>query len=410
MTSVRLFVLLCLPAVAQAAESSRPYDVGYHARFLPDQGYVEGRLEVSQPLARLIQLDFNAPEPRYSHFTGDGEITRNGERLIWEVPREGGELRYRVLVDHQRSGAYDARLTRDWAIARLDDLLPPARVRSRVGSHSEARLYLEGPQDWSFETRYGAVDEDGVTVDTAGRRFDRPLGWLAAGDLGIRRTRIADRRIAIAGPKGQGFRRMDLLTFLRWTLPEFTRIAPSLPERLVIVAGSEDMWRGGLSGPGSLYLHPSRPLVSGNATSTLLHELMHVAMQEPPENGADWIVEGLAEYYSLVVLLRSGGISGRRFQRSLDGLEAWAREKDGRLADPSTGADSARAVLLFRDLDLELRHAGESLDAVAGELLSRRVSLQRLGELVSARLDGASKVLEPVLEDADLDLDDRAGD
>jgi hypothetical protein len=133
---------------------------------------------------------------------------------------------------------------------------------------------------------------------------------------------------------------------------------------------------------------------------------MHVAMQEPPEDGADWIVEGLAEYYSLVVLLRSGGISGRRFQRSLERLEAWARKENGRLTDPSTGADSARAVLLFRDLDLELRHGGESLDAVVDELLSRGVSLQRLCEVVSARLDGASSVLEPVLKDAEIDPDD----
>jgi hypothetical protein len=254
------------------------------------------------------------------------------------------------------------------------------------------------------------VDEDGVSLDTGGRRFDRPLGWLAAGDLGIRRTRIADRRIAIAGPRGEGFRSMDMLTFLRWTLPELIRVAPSFPERLLIVGSSEDMWRGGLSGPGSLYVHPSRPLVSGNATSTVLHELMHVATLEPPESDADWIAEGLAEYYSLVVLLRTGGISGRRFQRSLDWLEAWARVRDGRLSDPSTSANTARAVLLFRDLDLELRQAGQSLDAVTRDLLEDRIGLKRLAELVTASLQAPSQVLAPVLRAAGPNGDKRRHD
>ena len=397
MSLCRLVVLLILPACLVAAEPDRPYEVAYHAHFLPEEGHVEASVTVEQPLQRLVELDFNAPESRYSRFEGDGEVTREGRRLIWRVPREGGELRYRVEVDQVRSGAFDARLTDQWAVARLDNLFPPARVRSRVRASSNARLYLTGPKGWSFETRYGPVGEQGVAVDREGRRFDRPLGWFAAGDLGIRRARIAERRIAIAGPKDQGFRRMDMLTFLHWTLPELVRIAPSLPQRVAIVGGSQDMWRGGLSGPGSVYVHPDRPLVSGNATSTLLHELMHVAMEEPPVDGADWIVEGLAEYYSLVILLRTSGISGSRFQRSLERLEDWARSEDGTLVDPSTGADTARAALLFRDLDLELRQAGESLDGVTAELLSGRVSAERLEKLVARRLSKRSRVLAPVL-------------
>lgn len=395
---LRLLALLLLSAAsAAAADLDRPYDVEYHARFLPEEGYVAARIRVEQSRHRLIELDFNAPKARYGDFEGDGELRRDGDRLIWQVPDDGGEISYRMKVDHLRDDAHDARMTDDWVIARLDDVFPPVSVRSRVRSYARTRLYLQGPADWSFETRYGPVDEDGVTVDTDGRRFDRPLGWMAAGELGIRRSRIAGRRVTIAGPRDQSFRRMDLLTFLHWTLPELTAIAPTFPQRLLIVGSSQDMWRGGLSGPGSLYVHPDRPLVSGNATSTLLHELVHVATEEPPERGADWVAEGLAEYYSLVILLRTGGISGRRFQRSLDWLEDWAREEGGHLADPSTGADTARAVLLFRDLDLELREAGESLDTVAAELLSGRLSVKRLAALMEDALGGPSHVLAPVL-------------
>lgn len=396
MRPTRLLLLLALLA-GSAGAVARDYGLVYRAEFLPEKGYARAEMVVDQTGPGLTLLDLNAPASTYSNFEGDGSVSRQGDRLIWKVPRSGGALRYRVQVDHKRSGAWDARLTPDWAIVRLDDLFPPARSRARRGAEARTRLELRGPSGWSFETRYGPVDGDGVSVDTPGRRIDRPLGWLAAGDLGIRRTRVGDRRIAIAGPKGQDFRRMDALAFLRWTLPELVRIAPSFPDRLLVVGGSRDMWRGGLSGPGSLYVHPDRPLISGNATSTFLHELMHVATEEPPAPGDDWIVEGMAEYYSLVVLLRSGAISGRRFERAFGMLRGWAEEDDGRLTDPSTGADTARAVLLFRDLDNELAAAGSSLDDVAGDLLGGRVSRQRLTSRVEELLGGPSAVLEEAL-------------
>jgi hypothetical protein len=59
------------------------------------------------------------------------------------------------------------------------------------------------------------------------------------------------------------------------------------------------MWRGGLPGPASLYLHADRPLISGNSTSTLLHELVHVAQSYRAAKDEDWIVEGIAEYDTL---------------------------------------------------------------------------------------------------------------
>lgn len=394
-------LMLGLPFAALSEQPDRGYDLHYHARFLPEAGYVEATITVGQAAARLRLLDFNAPASRYSEFQGDGEIRRNGRRLLWRVPDLGGEIRYRVPVDSRRSGAYDARMTPEWAVVRLDNLFPAARSRARRGAQSRASLSLAGPSGWSFETPYGPVT-DSVRFDTQGRRLDRPLGWMAAGDLGIRRTRIGDRRFAIAGPRNEGFRRMDMLTFLRWTVPELVSIAPSLPDRVLIVGGSRDMWRGALSGPNSLYVHPDRPLVSGNATSTVLHELMHVAMTEPPAAGDDWIVEGLAEYYSLVILLRTGAIGGGRFERAMAWIRDWAEDNDGRLTDPSTGPDTARAVLLVRDLDVELAAAGGNLNTVAASLLNGRVSRERLAELLEEALGEPSRVLTRVLEDGRL--------
>ena len=260
-------------------------------------------------------------------------------------------------------------MTPDWAIARLDDLFPRARTRSESGAQSRSSVVLAGPAGWRFETRYGPSHEQVAVVDE-GRRFDRPTGWLVAGRLGIRRDTIAGRTVSVAAPVGQGFRRVDVLAFLRWTLPDLVAVFPGMPDRLLVVGAPEGMWRGGLSGPESLYLHVGRPLISENGTSTLLHELVHIATTAPKSAGDDWIMEGLAEYYSLETLRRSGGISEERFASALGSLAAWAQRDGGRLADPSTGAHTARAALTFHELAAELEDAGSSLDAVVGELVA----------------------------------------
>jgi hypothetical protein len=389
-------LLLLVAGVAIGADKNA-YDVMYHAEFVPAEGVALVTVEVRQDNGRLRELDFDAPEFRYSNFRGTGSLRREDTRLIWSVPRTGGRLTYRVVVNTLRGNSHDALITSDWAILRLDDLFPPARARSLVAAYSRASLMLSGPTGWSFETGYGRVDAP-VQVINPDRRFVRPVGWLAAGELGVRRSKVAERQIVVAAPTGESFRRMDLLAFINWTLPELVTVFPMFPDRVLVVAGNRDMWRGALSGPNSLYLHSERPLISENATSTLLHELVHVAMPNPPAPHDDWIAEGLAEYYSLKVLRRSGGIGQRRFEAAFEKLEAWAERDRGRLADPSAGANTAFATLLFADLDRELQVAGSGLDLIVAKLFAgREINRYRLRDLVEAALGEPSKVLQQTI-------------
>ena len=386
------------PALAQEKDK-REYEILYSGQFKPAEGFFAARIEVSQDVPLLRLLDFAAAEAKYYHFAGDGEVRREGDRVLWTIPPEGGTLNYEVRVDHRRGSTLDARLTDRWSLVRLDDLFPPARARSRIRSEARATLAFDGPDGWLFETQYGAVD-DPVAVDNPRRSFDRPTGWLAAGKLGIRREMIADRKVAIAAPIDQGLRRMDILAFLGWVLPDLTEVFPGFPDRLLVTGARDGMWRGALSGPSSLYLHTDRPLLSENGTSTLLHELVHVATRFNGGPRDDWLVEGLAEYYSLEILRRSGGITRERFDDSMDELEAWARSGKGKLRSPSTGPHTARAVIVLLNLQKELRDkkAGR-LDAIVRELVEGGVLTgSRLLELTETALGGPSESLRPYLE------------
>lgn len=397
-----LLVSLLLPYhLCYAKTAKHPsYKVEYSGSFVPDRGVVTARITVTQSRHVLRWLDLAADPGKFSKFSGDGEIQRDGDRLLWTLPPGGGSLSYEVIVDNQRGQSMDARMTEDWAMLRMDDLFPAARIGSLKNSVSRSFLSLDGPPSWSIESRYGPAGKQ-LSISTPGRRFDRPTGWLVAGDhLGVRRTTVADRKLTVASPVGQGMHRQDLLAFMRWTLPELVGVFPEFPETLLIVGAKDDMWRGGLSGPASLYLHTERPLISENATSALLHELVHMVTGEVKVPKDDWIIEGLAEYYSLQILLRSGGISNLRYEKTLRQLTNWADREHGVLKSPSSGANTARAVLTLNQFQSELtKHKAGSLDTVIQALLkSEAMTGKRLLELTEKQLGADSPELRNALK------------
>lgn len=377
-------------------KAAKVYGLDYEANFLPEQGVVMMRVSVHQDRDLLRRVRFGFEPARYRDFEADGELEVADHQLTWRPPATGGGLSFVVNLNHQRkSGSYDSLMSKEWSIFRGDDLFPPAAVTAVKGYESRARLRMTGPDGWSFISAYprDEDDEEWYRVEWDQRRFDRPVGWMAAGVLGARWTRIGDRRIGVAGPMGQGVRHLDILAFLRWNLPELVKVFPAFPMRVLVVSAGDPMWRGGLSGPASLYLHADRPLISGNSTSTLLHELVHVAQSYRAARDEDWIVEGLAEYYTLEIMKRSGTISERRFERGMDRAEAWASESETLKAERSSGARTAKGVTVMRELDAELRERSGgrySLDDVARQLAqdNRPVTVERLRE-VAAHLAGA---------------------
>lgn len=361
------------------AEPTRTYDIDYTLTVesgRSDEGTASIRVE--QESRRLRELRFSIDPDRHFDFDGDGEISESGDTVTWLPPRKGGTLTYSVKISHQRrSGAYDARMTDRWALLRADDIFPPAATRTVVGAQSVARLLLELPDDWSALTPYlSGKDKYSFPVRNSERRFVRPTGWILIGRIGVRRGLIADTRVAIGAPVGEEVNRMDVMAFLNWTLPSLRSIFPTLDGRLVIVSAGDPMWRGGLSGPASLYIHADRPMISENGTSSMLHELVHVAMSVSGPEHDDWVVEGLAEYYSIKILRQTGTLSNRRGELSLRDLEEWGAPVENLFVRHSTGPVTARAATLLAELDgyLEEQSRGRrSLDDVVRRMISSKV-------------------------------------
>jgi len=354
-----------------ANDTDLSYSVEYVVTPKPAAGGATVDMIVRQTSALLREFDMRAPASKISAVSGDGEFSHDDDRLIWKLPARGGRLSWFVHIDHQRNGgAFDARIDTTWAIFRAEDIIPQAATRTRRGASSVTALRFDLPAGWSSVTEYFGRN-DRYAIENPQRRFDRPAGWILLGDIGVRSEQIADIRVKVAAPVGQGVRRMDILAMLRWILPDLVRLFPDFPPRLTVIGANDPMWRGGLSGPRSLFIHADRPLLSENATSTLVHELMHIALGNGAEPGADWIVEGLAEYYSLELLARSGTISDQRHTATLKKLAQWAQDAPVLCAESSSGAITARAVTIFAAIDAEIRKQSKnrnSLDDVTRAL------------------------------------------
>jgi len=384
---------------AAAGEVSANYAVHYTIAADPREGTVDVEMAVQQTRGQLRELSFKITDTRTSDFKADGTLLVGEDTVRWMPGRSGGSLHWRTRINNQRGSAgYDAWLDGNWGIFRAEDIIPRARTRTLKGANSETSLSFVLPDDWSAVSEYSTLNSR-IEVQNPARRFDQPRGWMAMGKLGIRRETIAGTRIAVAAPEGQAVRRMDMLALLNWTLPELASVLPDTIPRLTIVSAGDPMWRGGLSAPGSIFIHADRPLISENGTSTLVHEVVHVAMGISAASRFDWIVEGLAEYYSLELLQRGGAITSRRYQRALEKQTQWANEAKELCAAQSTGAVTALAVTTFRSLDTEIqkKSGGKlSLDTVVAELATDQshVTLRMLENIVVEILQGPSDTLQ----------------
>jgi hypothetical protein len=260
------------------------------------------------------------------------------------------------------------------------------------------------PEDWEVFTGWPEIRTDGsrhtFAIDELQRDFARPRGWVMAGKVVERQAQVGSTSFGIVAPRNSGTDRMGWLTLVRLVWPELERAFGKVPPRILMVSGNDPLWRGGLSGPDSFFFHSSRRAISQNGTSPLFHELVHVVSRIHGLEQDDWIAEGIAEYYGIELLYRAGGYDEPTREDIYDRLAEWAEDAEQLRVDQSTGPVTARAVLVFDQLDREIRTLTKdeaSLDAVVRLLMTRRrVGLDDLRGAFTSVTGQESRVLEHV--------------
>ena len=402
-TGLRRALAIGLLALSSPVWAAKKVDLDYHVRLLPQSDQAEVRLTLAQGSA-VRSLDFDLGDgSHYSDFKADGQWQLSpGKpvRGVWQPATDKASLTYRVRVSHGRkSGSFDTRMTPTWALMRGDDLVPAARLDQQDGIELVSRLEFELPGGWkSVETAWPRIGKNKFRIDNVSRLFDRPTGWMLAGHLGSRRTRLGETEVTVASPRGQGMRRMDVLTLLTFVWPQVQAVFPRHPAKLLIVGANDPMWRGSLGLRESIYLNTRLPLVSESGTSAVVRELAQVFGRVNDRQRSDWISEGFAEYYAIELVRRAGGMSDERYE-SLHGKLVKASQKVTTLRGEHVNpAQVSKAVLLLQELDREIRlqtRNKRSLDDVMrGAMRLESVDTKEFVQLAESVIGESSKVLD----------------
>ena len=402
-----LRALLIAPlALSAPVWAAKKVDLDYHVRLLPQSDQAEVRLTLAKGEA-VRSLDFDLGDGSYySDFKADGQWQLSPgkhARGLWRPSGDKPSLTYRVSISHGRkSGSFDTRMTPTWALLRGDDLVPPARLDQQDGIELVSRLQFELPNGWqSVETAWPRIGKNTFRIDNPSRLFDRPTGWMLAGHLGSRRTRLGETEVSVASPHGQGMRRMDVLTLLTFVWPQVQAVYPRHPKKLLIVGANDPMWRGSLGAHESIYLNTRLPLVSESGSSALVRELAQVFGRINDEHRSDWISEGFAEYYAIELVRRAGGMSDERYQALQAKLTRDSQKVTTLRGEQISPAQLAKAVMVLQELDREIRlktRNKRSLDDVLrGAMHLGAVSTKEFVQLAESVLGESSKVLDTVL-------------
>ncbi|EJM59410.1 hypothetical protein [Pseudomonas sp. GM48] len=395
-----------LLAVNSPVWAANKVDLDYHVRLLPQSDQAEVRLTLAQGSA-VRSLDFDLGDgSHYSDFKADGQwqlTPGKTARGVWRPSADKASLTYRVNISHGRkNGSFDTRMTPNWALMRGDDLVPAARLDQQDGIELVSRLVFELPGGWkSVETAWPRIGQNKFRIDNPSRLFDRPTGWMLAGQLGSRRTRLGETEVTVASPLGQGMRRMDVLTLLTFVWPQVQALYPRHPGKLLIVGANDPMWRGSRSAHESIYLNSHLPLVSESGTSALVRELAQVFGRINGTQRSDWIGEGFAEYYAIELVRRAGGMSDERYENLHGKLVRDSQKVTTLRGEQISPAQVARAVVLLQELDREIRlktHNKRSLDDVLrGAMRLGEIDTQAFVQLSESVIGGSSKVLSTEL-------------
>ncbi|MCP2228237.1 hypothetical protein OKW12_003670 [Pseudomonas silensiensis] len=395
-----------LLALSSSVWAAKKVDLDYHVRLMPHSDQAEVRLTLAQGSA-VRSLDFDLGDgSHYSDFKADGQwqLTAGKQtRGVWRPATDKTSLTYRVRISHGRkSGSFDTRMTPTWALMRGDDLVPPARLDQQDGIELISRLEFELPSGWeSVETAWPRIGKNKFRIDNVSRLFDRPTGWMLAGHLGSRRTRLGETEVTVASPQGQGMRRMDVLTLLTFVWPQVQAVFPRHPVKLLIVGAKDPMWRGSLAARESIYLNTRLPLVSESGTSAVVRELAQVFGRINDKQRSDWISEGFAEYYAIELVRRAGGMSDERYESLHRRLVKDSQKVTTLRGEQANPAQVSKAVLLLQELDREIRlktRNKRSLDDVLrGAMHLGSVDTKEFVQLAESVIGESSKVLDTEL-------------
>jgi hypothetical protein len=390
---VLVLAAVALAGGAAAGGARETFTVVYTVMIAADDpGVARVRWDLAG-IDEVRRVRLRADPRRFSEFAASGRLEERADEVAWWPEGPYAHLTYRVALRqrHVPGKGFDSWAAENWVLTRARDLFPAVSILLATGvePHAEARarLVLDLPAGWRA---LAALPSDGARsfVVESRERFDRPRGWLLLGRVRDAEITVGATRVRVAAPAEVALDPAPILALARDALPALENLLGPAPPAILIVLGPDPMWRGGIGGARSFYMHAARPLRTPDRTSPYLHELFHVLDPSRPADDALWVHEGLAEYYSLELQRRGGTLdedAAARALRSFARTGLWGRDFT-RSADFALLTNSAPLVLWALDRRIRaVTRERQGLDDVVRALAAEG------GPMTTARFLGATR-------------------
>jgi hypothetical protein len=347
---------------ARTASAKETFSVDYIVSISQKQPAVARiRWELSG-IEEVKHLSLHFPAGRFDHFAGTGTLEPIEGGVRWVPGGPYAHLTYRATVNHARGqhGRYDSYACTDWVATRARDLFPRIGIEyaARDGARpkSRARLIFRVPSGWQTATAFAASAPNTYQLSQPDMTLDRPHGWFALGKLTLERQEIGDVMVEVARAPGSALVARELFALYGRTLPALRTLLAAAPQTILLVSAPDPMWHGGISAERSFFMHGQRPLRTPDKTSPYLHEMFHVLQPYRPAADADWIEEGLAEFYSLELQRRAGLVDAAAFARALGYFERFGLWNVDLTQQQDNAATGNSAPLVMYALDQRIQH------------------------------------------------------
>lgn len=373
LVALALVAPLLLAPSARAASDAPPRVLDWEYRVsLPDPGSGTVHVEVRfRGLEGIVdRMTFQTLDHREtvrldpSHADTLLSIEPGGFSFDVDGPTESFGFEVDVRRPAFREGEYLSWAGDEFALFKAESLSLAFTYRYYEGDPFEwrSRVVLEPPAGWGALGPW-EQDAEGAYVLPAGEVL--PRGYIVMGPF-------EEPEPVEAGGKSVRYVRLgepaayeaQLYDYIDRATPYYEAVyGPGTGRSLVVVNAPDPMFRGGLGGANSFFVHESVDL------RTVAHEYAHVFQQfgtvEQAGRAAIWLNEGDADLHGALSLLAAERWSPDDVRRAFREAEADERDlglRDARLVDATYGTSLERfayhkGLVVLRALDEEIARA-----------------------------------------------------
>ncbi len=398
-----------VPGPTATASSHRvdyAVELAYHVHDVdPANGTVTVTLTILDPDEHLRSFEFltaTAPYPA-SNFTATGGTVTETEAGI-ELTLEEPEVRLTYDVEVNRRGvqaadarqgsgdAYHSYLASTWGVLKAEAFGLGFNVvhNDRVDPVWDGSLSFSPPDGWRVEGPWLRMDG----AYQLPRDEPLPKGFVALGNFTTQTSEAHGRTYRYAKLGDAPAYEVDLLPYMEASTPYLATVYGNHTGPVAMVVSAPDpMFRGGLGGWNSLYVHDESSL------KTLAHEHAHVwqgyRAKKVVGDSSLWIIEGDADYHGPLSLLAAEFWSPRETEEHFENVESRGREKghvEVPLTDAVYGNEHERVAYVKGAL---VMHA---LDGLMRDASDGRVGVADLVRTLNAEMSPANPDYQDLVE------------